>query len=93
MDAFATQQIDDLGRLFETCGRMTEIQDQIRDLDARLEATRIYFGAVGANLSLARGFHERLMVKRRDAAARLRDVRRRAHERLGLVAPAGCSAA
>jgi hypothetical protein len=93
MDAFATPRVDDLGRLIKAHGRMTELQDQIRALDDRLEAALAYSGAAGANLALARGLHDRLMARRRDAATRLRDARRRAHERLRLVAPAGCSAA
>ena len=92
-DAFATRRVDDLGSLIEAHGRMTELREQIRALDARLEAVLAYSWDAGANLSLARGLHDRLMAKRGDAAARLRDVRRRAHRRLGLAAPAGCSAA
>lgn len=87
-DARASQQLDDLGRLIEARDRMTELREQIRGLDDRIEAARAYFGAAGANLALARGLHERLMARRRDAAARLRDARRRTHERLGLATPA-----
>ncbi|WP_165252946.1 hypothetical protein [Paludisphaera soli] len=88
MDARASQRLDDLGRLIEAHGRMNELREQLLALDDRIDAARAYFGAAGANLALARGFHERLMARRRDAAARLRAVRRRAHERLGLAAPA-----
>ena len=72
---------------------MGELRDELRGLETRLESTRAYFSKPGAGLALALCLHDRLEAKRCDAAARLRAIRRQAHQRLGLIAsaaPAAC---
>jgi hypothetical protein len=93
MDVHTARKIAELNDLAATYASMDVLRDELRGLEARLEADRAYFAKAGGCLALALRLHDRLEARRSEAAARLRAVRRQAHRRLGLIAstaPAAC---
>jgi hypothetical protein len=74
--------------LLESYDKLRRLEDQLRTLRVRLEATRRYLGTAGSNISLGEARLERLRGRYSATLAAMRLARREAHRRLGLSAPA-----